>query len=438
MRILVLALAFIILSSSLLFATEEFIITTYYPSPYGSYDALWADRFGVGDNTGDGNRNAADVPATSGNVWISNKLGIRTASSDPEFRLTLDKGAATPDGGILAIGAISQGTVLTTAGGGTRLIWYPRKAAFRAGYLQSPGALANWDEANIGYASVAMGKETKASGIGSVAMGEGAEAYDVGSVAFGESTTSRGWGSVAAGYNAVAGRLGILSGTTAIAMGNGVTASGNNSTAMGTSTTASGHNSTAMGTSTTASGIGSIAIGNNVNAIVQNSTAIGQAITVGTLAPLRGVNSVGIGLDNIARIVATNNVMVIMGGRVGIGTVAPDANAALEVAGQVKITGGSPGAGRVLTSDATGLAKWSTTTIVSGPVQPQGVISTATCPANSLRISCSSARTNAAGVMADTCNESDCGLLGAVPVAPRSCQSNADGSRHRAYAICLQ
>ncbi|MDP2815593.1 MAG: hypothetical protein Q8O19_02810, partial [Rectinemataceae bacterium] len=43
-------------------------------------------------------------------------------------------------------------------------------------------------------------------------------------------------------------------------------------------------------------------------------------------------------------------------GNVGIGTYTPTAK--LEVAGQVKITGGSPGAGKVLTSDASGLASW--------------------------------------------------------------------------------
>lgn len=32
--------------------------------------------------------------------------------------------------------------------------------------------------------------------------------------------------------------------------------------------------------------------------------------------------------------------------------------ARLEVAGQIKITGGSPGVGYILTSDATGLASW--------------------------------------------------------------------------------
>lgn len=43
-------------------------------------------------------------------------------------------------------------------------------------------------------------------------------------------------------------------------------------------------------------------------------------------------------------------------GAIGIGTSAPTAQ--LEVAGQVKITGGSPGAGKVLTSNADGLATW--------------------------------------------------------------------------------
>lgn len=45
-------------------------------------------------------------------------------------------------------------------------------------------------------------------------------------------------------------------------------------------------------------------------------------------------------------------------GNTGIGT--QDPGARLEVAGQVKITGGSPGAGKVLTSDASGLASWAT------------------------------------------------------------------------------
>ena len=45
-------------------------------------------------------------------------------------------------------------------------------------------------------------------------------------------------------------------------------------------------------------------------------------------------------------------------GNVGIGDLSPDAK--LDVAGQVKITGGNPGTGKVLTSDASGLASWQT------------------------------------------------------------------------------
>ncbi|HIM81818.1 MAG TPA: hypothetical protein EYM54_17145 [Dehalococcoidia bacterium] len=54
--------------------------------------------------------------------------------------------------------------------------------------------------------------------------------------------------------------------------------------------------------------------------------------------------------------------LVIRGnGNVGIGTgTTSSPSAKLEVAGQVKITGGSPGAGKVLTSDANGLASWGT------------------------------------------------------------------------------
>jgi len=50
-------------------------------------------------------------------------------------------------------------------------------------------------------------------------------------------------------------------------------------------------------------------------------------------------------------------------GRVGIGIDKPEAT--LDVRGNVKITGGSPDAGKVLTSDATGLATWQSLSVLS-------------------------------------------------------------------------
>ncbi len=64
------------------------------------------------------------------------------------------------------------------------------------------------------------------------------------------------------------------------------------------------------------------------------------------------------GTDN-AFVINSNNsdIIKIKGGNVGIGT-SGDPSAKLEVAGQIKITGGTPADGKVLVSNASGLASW--------------------------------------------------------------------------------
>lgn len=64
-----------------------------------------------------------------------------------------------------------------------------------------------------------------------------------------------------------------------------------------------------------------------------------------------------IAVGNGATPIPDTKVMTLLGnGNVGIGNTSPSAK--LDVAGQVKISGGAPGAGKVLTSDANGLATW--------------------------------------------------------------------------------
>lgn len=79
-----------------------------------------------------------------------------------------------------------------------------------------------------------------------------------------------------------------------------------------------------------------------------------NAVTLGTSGPLGDV-----------QLWPGNNLAFTAkaSGNIGIGANNPTAK--LEVAGQVKITGGAPGTGKVLTSDATGLASWQPATLNS-------------------------------------------------------------------------
>lgn len=76
-RSILIVFSVLVLFASIVFA-EEITITTYYPSPYGSYNSLQTDKLGVGDNNSDGLFTAADVPTTTGDVWIKGKVGMGT------------------------------------------------------------------------------------------------------------------------------------------------------------------------------------------------------------------------------------------------------------------------------------------------------------------------------------------------------------------------
>ncbi|HEX6039540.1 tail fiber domain-containing protein [Longimicrobium sp.] len=110
------------------------------------------------------------------------------------FRVNVDAGAlfgGTYDGD-------PSGTGIPAEGSGTRMMWYPRKAAFRAGGING----TQWDAANIGDYSVAIGQDVRASASNAVAFGLRSTAAQVSSFAAGEDNTASGAASVALGYHA--------------------------------------------------------------------------------------------------------------------------------------------------------------------------------------------------------------------------------------------
>ena len=113
---------------------------------------------------------------------------------------------------------------------------------------------------------------------------------------------------------------------------------------------------TALQSNTT--GSNNTAVGKNAlqtNTTGSNNTAIGNGAGVSSGA-LTNATAIG----NNAVVGASNSLVLGDNANVGIGTSIPTAK--LEIAGQIKITGGNPGAGKVLLSDANGLAQWANIT----------------------------------------------------------------------------
>ena len=136
------------------------------------------------------------------------------------------------------------GFTLPISGPGSRLMWLPGKAAFRAGTTSG----SSWNASNIGLGSFATGFNNTASGENSTAIGFSTTASGIYSFSAGSSSVASGGTSVALGV------LSIASGPNSTAMGRSTEASGTYSTAFGSNTNASGGISTAMGLGTTASG----------------------------------------------------------------------------------------------------------------------------------------------------------------------------------------
>ena len=101
------------------------------------------------------------------------------------------------DGGFDIDGGFGVGTIPSTEPG-ARLMWYSRKAAFRAGANQAN----SWSDANTGNYSVGLGFGTRASGDRSTALGSETIASGFASLATGAATVASGNFTTAMGFNA--------------------------------------------------------------------------------------------------------------------------------------------------------------------------------------------------------------------------------------------
>jgi hypothetical protein len=131
----------------------------------------------------------------------------------PQYLLT--DGVRTSANGFAVRGPFGAGAIPTT-GGGVRLMWYPGKAAFRAG--EAGGT--QWDDVNVGDWSTATGYSTIASGVFSTAMGVNSIASGAQSFAVGQDATASADGAIAMGFNATA------SGPWSVAMGTSASTNG--------------------------------------------------------------------------------------------------------------------------------------------------------------------------------------------------------------------
>ncbi|PNG53319.1 MULTISPECIES: hypothetical protein [unclassified Variovorax] len=310
---------------------------------------------------------AFEACATAGS-WTALGGGASVASPDRGIQFNSGGGFAADAGltfsstGDLMVSGTYTGTASVPASGaGTRTFFDVQKAAFRAGAVNG----TQWDNANIGNYSVAIGESTTASGGNSTAMGAYTTASGTWSTAMGTDVIANGDISTAMGANTTAsgavstamGDFTTAGGVASTAMGSSTTASGDYSTTMGYGTTASYDYSTAMGYGTTASGAVSTAMGRRVTA--GNGTAgsgsgdgsmalglIDDAVVITTPSQVTGIQSMGIFMgDQDGLVVSANNQMSLLGGKMVIDPKVPATNlaadTALEIDGTLKIASGA-------------------------------------------------------------------------------------------------
>lgn len=311
-----------------------------------------------------GNATWQNLPATQwlfsgNNIYSANTGNVGIGTSVPVARFHVaDSSVVFTGPGFLPV---TPGNP-PISNAGTRMMWYPQKAAFRVGSVDGN----QWDKDNIGSYSFASGFNTKALGDYSTSLGAYTNAngaystsLGAGTNAIGTSSTSMGSYTYASGGNSTSmgeqtsanggastsmGSNTFANGFFATSMGYQTVANGNASTSMGQGTIANGNYSTSMGFFTVANGISSLALGEYTTTRGNKSTSMGQStiaksdnsLVTGLFNDTTNTNrlfEIGNGTANNAR---SNAMTVLTNGNVGIGTSSPATR--LEVAGAASAT----------------------------------------------------------------------------------------------------
>jgi len=244
-------------------------------------------------------------PGPAGPAGTSDHSALTNLTADDHPQYLLTSGVRTTTDGVVIAGTFGSGTL--PASSGARMLWFPNRAAFRAGATGSFGT-TYWDAANLGQYSAAFGENTRASGNHSFAANLATTASGDESVALGNNGTASADRSFA--FN------GTASGVGAVAIGSGAQATSDDALAMGPSSIAGGLASIVLGPSI-ANGSFGVAIGLQNSASGNFSVAIGKnartALRQGSI--VLGDGCAGFSSDSVY---PTANNQVVMRGCGGI------------------------------------------------------------------------------------------------------------------------
>ena len=194
------------------------------------------------------------------------------------------------------------------SGAGTRLMWVPEEAAFRAGRVSG----TQWDNSNLGYGSFANGDDNIASGTYSLSLGSLNQALGQNGMALGYSNLSGG------SYATVLGTESMANGPYSFTLGNQSETHFDHAFAIGNDARILGSHAFGLGNAVEANGFSSFTIGAGVSQAgaftgpklvnaIDNSLAVGFNSDLATLFVGPSIEGAG------------------SWGQVGIGTSAPEA-----------------------------------------------------------------------------------------------------------------